>query len=170
MAGAVVLARPIDGLRDSKKLTKSQREQLAVAIEAEVVAIGLGWVWPAEIDRLGLTEAVRRAMQLALAAINIDYDEIIVDGNINYLAENPKATALIKADDSVPAVSAASIVAKVARDTYMADIARQYPGYGFERHVGYGTAAHVASLQRLGVSDLHRRSYKPIQALLGAAA
>lgn len=170
MAGAVVLTRPIDGLRDSKKLTKSQREQLVVTIEAEAVAIGLGWVWPAEIDKFGLTEAVRQAMHMALAAVEADYDEIIVDGNVNYFAGNPKATALIKADDSVPAVSAASIVAKIARDNYMADIASQYPGYGFEQHVGYGTPAHIASLRQLGVSDLHRRSYKPIRALLGATA
>jgi ribonuclease HII len=104
-------------------------------------------------------------MQQALAAISQDYDEIIVDGNINYFADNSKARAVIKADDLFPSVSAASIVAKVARDNYMAEIAATYPGYGFDKHVGYGTAVHLAGLKALGVTDIHRKSYKPIKAL-----
>jgi ribonuclease HII len=106
----------------------------------------------------------------ALAAITTEYDEIIVDGNINYFADNPKARAVIKADDLFLAVSAASIIAKVARDAYMAEASAKFPGYGFEKHVGYGTAAHIDGLKLLGVSDIHRRSYKPIQAFLEIAA
>lgn len=170
VAGAVVLARPIPGLKDSKKLSKLQRERLSKMIYDEALAVGLGWVWPVDIDASGISAAVKRAMQEALAAISCDYDEVIIDGNINYFADNAKARAVIKADDTYPAASAASIVAKVARDTYMAEVAAQYPGYGFERHVGYGTAAHIASLNTLGVCDIHRKSYKPIQALLGATA
>jgi len=166
VAGAVVLGGPISGLKDSKKLTKKQREALTLEIQATAVAVGLGWVWPAELDAVGMTQAVRLAMERALAAVNIDYDEVIIDGNINYFADNPKARAIIKADDSVPAVSAASIVAKVARDQYMANLSEQYAGYGFAQHVGYGTAAHAAALKLLGVSDIHRKSFKPIQALL----
>jgi ribonuclease HII len=109
-------------------------------------------------------------MLQALQGIEIEYDQIILDGSINYFADDPQAVAIVRADNSVPAVSAASIVAKVARDKYMADAAEHYPGYGFEKHVGYGTALHIAALHALGVCELHRKSYKPIQALLQLAA
>ncbi len=154
-------------LRDSKKMTKKQRDTTDAWLRQGNASIGLGWVWPEEIDRVGITESVRLAMQRALDDINTDYQEIIIDGNINYFPANDKAKAIIKADDSVPSVSAASIVAKVARDNYMSELAKLVPGYGFERHVGYGTAAHIHALATLGVSDYHRRSYKPIKKLLG---
>lgn len=166
VAGAVILGEPIIGLKDSKKLTKAQRQLLSVEIRAKVKAFGLGWVWPSQVDKLGLSKAVELAMRQALSQIKCGYDEVIIDGNINYLADIKASRALIKADDSVEAVSAASILAKVARDDYMVQIAKKYPGYGFENHVGYGTAAHLAALQHLGVSDIHRRSYKPIRRLL----
>jgi ribonuclease HII len=167
VAGAVILSKPIAGLKDSKKLTKPQREVFAAQITEEALAVGLGWVAAKEVDGLGLTEAVRLAMRRALEEIEADYDQIIIDGNYNFLPENPKAQAVIKADDSVPAVSAASIVAKVARDNYMAEVAARYPDYGFTSHVGYGTALHLERLKLHGISDLHRRSFKPIQALAG---
>lgn len=166
VAGAVILNEPITGLKDSKKLSKKQRERLAVSIEIEAAAISLGWVTAAEIDYIGLSAAVGLAMQRALEQITAAYDEIIIDGNVNFFPENPKARAVIKADDSVEAVSAASIVAKVARDRYMAEIAEKYPDYGFKKHVGYGTALHLERLKLYGVSDLHRRSFKPVNALL----
>ena len=172
VAGAVILRKPIAGLKDSKKLSKTERERLGKIIHEEALAVGLGWVWPADIDASGITTAVKTAMTEALQMIRIDYDEVIIDGNINYLSGilgpscRAEITAVIKADDTVPAVSAASIVAKVARDNYMAEMAETYPGYGFEAHVGYGTAAHIAALQTLGVSGIHRLSYKPIRALL----
>ena len=166
VAGAVVLGRPIIGLKDSKQLSRRQRERLAAEIRASAGAVGLGWVTPAEVDELGLIEAVRLAMRRALEQIAAAYDEIIIDGNYNFFPENPKAKAVIKADASVPAVSAASIVAKVTRDNYMAEIAAQYPDYGFASHVGYGTALHLERLKLHGVSDLHRRSFQPVQALL----
>jgi ribonuclease HII len=119
---------------------------------------------------MGLTAAVRLAMERALAHITLECDEIIIDGNLNYLAANPKARAIIKADNSVPAVSAASIVAKVARDDYMAKAAANYPDYGFDKHVGYGTALHHDNLKLHGVCDLHRRSFQPIRVLLQLAA
>jgi len=172
VAGAVILPTepglldlPVK-LRDSKKLSSKQRDIASAWIHEHAVAIGLGWVEPSEIDRLGLTESVRLAMERAVAVIRVGYDEIIIDGNINYFPDNPKAQAIIKADDSVPAVSAASIVAKVARDAYMTELSTKYVGYGFEKHVGYGTAAHIAALRSLGVTDIHRLSYKPVRALL----
>jgi ribonuclease HII len=172
VAAAVVLpgAHSIVGLNDSKKLSKKQRESLDLLIREKALGIGIGWVWPEDIDSGGITKAVKIAMFRAFAQLGAEYtghyDEIIVDGNINYLANVSKSSAMIKADGSIPAVSAASIIAKVARDNYMADIASEYPQYGFAGHVGYGTAEHIAALRQYGVTAIHRRSYKPIRALL----
>jgi ribonuclease HII len=167
VAAAVVLPGPIEGLRDSKKLSKKQREALAGIIQVQALAIGVGWVWPEAIDSGGISISVKNAMEQALQGIKVPYDEVIIDGNSNYLRHLPKTRALIKADDLEPAASAASIIAKVARDAYMADTAASlYPEYGFEKHVGYGTAAHIAALHAYGVTAIHRRSYKPIRQLM----
>lgn len=177
VAGAVVLPPGFDTtkiigwkLGDSKVLNKRQREAADVEIRNVAVSIGLGWVDAATIDRVGISTAVKWAMERALEQISTAYEEVIIDGNLNFMPENPKARALIKADASVPAVSAASIVAKVARDTYMADMTANYPGYGFEKHVGYGTALHLERLKLQGVTALHRQSFKPIRALIQLAA
>ncbi len=174
VAGAVALAEPIEGLRDSKKLSKKRREALAAQIHESAAAVGIGWVSPAEVDQLGLTKAVQLAMLRAMKQIPCEYDQIIIDGNTNFFGnvQGLKTTdvqTIIRADDTVPAVSAASIVAKVARDQYMYDAATKFPDYGFEKHVGYGTAAHIAALKKLGVCELHRTSYKPIRSILEAA-
>lgn len=173
VAGAVIMPADFSlptgalwRLGDSKVLSKKQRLLADLEIRKIALAIGIGWVDAAIIDKLGITNAVKLAMNRALIAINFNYDEVIIDGNYNFLAENSKTRALIKADATIPSVSAASIIAKVARDNYMSDIVEQYPGYGFEQHVGYGTALHANSLKQLGVSALHRRSFKPIKALL----
>lgn len=169
VAGAVVLARPIRGLKDSKKLTKAQRIHYDALIRKRALAIGIGWVPPEELDEVGLTEAVRRAMDRAVQEVvlsGVAYEEIIIDGNYNFLKHVPASRAVIKADDTIAAVSAASIVAKVARDAYMAQVASQYPGYSFESHVGYATAAHRLALETLGMCELHRRSFAPIRAML----
>jgi len=166
VACAVMLSKSIVGLADSKVLSASRRELLNKRIYSEALSIGLGWVSPREVDCLGLTCAVRLAMQRAVAEITTDHDEIIIDGNYNFLPDNPKAKTLVKADSLVPAVSAASIVAKVARDKYMAEAGKTYPQYQFEKHVGYGTALHHEMLKLHGVCALHRLSYKPIKALI----
>ena len=131
VAGAVILKDPILGLKDSKKLSKKRREELTIQIKSDAIAIGLGWVEASIVDKVGITEAVRMAMQEALDQIEVDYDEVIIDGHLNFLPDHPKTRAVIKADDTVPSVSAASIVAKVARDNYMSDVAVDYPDYGF---------------------------------------
>ncbi len=154
-------------MKDSKKLSGAQRNKLDIKIRFATKRIGIGWVSPDEINNLGLTEAVRLSMQRAISQLKItQHDEIIVDGNINFLSNIYNTTAIIKADGSIPAVSAASIVAKVARDDYMAGLAQWYPQYGFEKHVGYGTKLHLEALIEHGVTNQHRINYKPIQALL----
>jgi ribonuclease HII len=165
VAGAVILEKPIQGLKDSKLLSRKQRNELAKIIYDQALAVGLGWVEPAIIDEVGLTEAVGMAMHQAIAKITHEYDQVIIDGNFNFLSDNPKSVTLIKADASVAAVSAASIIAKVARDDYMTNLSKEYPDYGFEKHVGYGTALHLERLKIHGISDQHRLSFKPIRAL-----
>ncbi len=168
MAGAVIFDKPMRGLRDSKQLTKNQRQKLAERIHRRALACGLGWVAPAEIDELGLTAATTLAMRRAVAELETEFNEIIIDGIFNYLKEDPRARAVVKADDTVPVVSAASIIAKVARDNYMVEISAEQPNYGFESHVGYGTSLHLERLKLHGASELHRHSFKPIRLLVSS--
>jgi len=172
VAGAVILpdnythdVKSAWKLADSKRMSKRQRELAADSIPDVAIGFGLGWVSASEVDELGLTAAVRLAMERAVAAVGVEVDTIIIDGSLNFLAHLPGTQAVVKADDSVPAVSAASILAKVARDNWMAEAAQRFPGYDFEKHVGYGTAAHAAAIKELGICELHRRSFKPIAIL-----
>ena len=155
------------GLRDSKLLGKNKREELFEIIK-EACLLGEGWVQPDEIDKYGLTKAMRMGVSRALIALGTALDdEIIMDGIINYCPEEfTKVRCEAKADMLHPIVSAASIYAKVLRDNYMARISRFYPGYDFEKHVGYGTQLHKQKLSELGVSLIHRRSYKPVKAYI----
>lgn len=162
VVGAVLLGgATILGLTDSKKLTKKQRELLDIEIRQKAVAIGLGWVSAKDIDTIGLSRALKLASRRALAHIRHEYREIIIDGTIR-LIEDPRVTLMKKADLLVPSVSAASIVAKVARDNYMKHLDGVFPGYAFASHVGYGTAAHRAAIEMRGVTPLHRTSFAPL--------
>lgn len=155
------------GLKDSKLLSKKKRELLKYDIEL-ACDIGEGWVMPAEIDHLGLSEAMRLGTKRALEALDAKHHEkIIFDGNINFCdSAFIKASAVVDADALFPIVSAASIYAKVKRDQYMAELPERYAVYEFAKHVGYGTKAHTDALKLHGICDQHRKSFKPIQAFL----
>jgi ribonuclease HII len=162
---------PID-LKDSKLMTKYQREKI-LDLLSKCCSFGEGWVSPVEIDMLGLSQAQSLGAARALEKIGADSNEnIIVDGKFNYLpAGYINSSAIIKADNSIPIVSAASVYAKVTRDKYMSLLSIEYPGYSFEKHVGYGTKLHSQALSRLGVIDqVHRLSFSPIAKLAGAGA
>lgn len=166
VVGAVVLGdATIDGLTDSKKITKKRRTELDGIIRERVAGYGLGWVSALEIDEIGLGEALRLATRRAVEKIKVPYHEIIIDGTINLLAGTSKGeyvTTMKKADLLVPSVSAASIIAKVARDNYMANQDKVYDGYKFTSHVGYGTAMHRKAIEKHGVTPLHRLSFAPL--------
>lgn len=151
-------------LEDSKLISSNKRLVLAQQIKGIAVFIELAWIDATTIDAIGLSNAMKRAVTQILSNANIhDITEIIIDGSVNYAVNHQKSRAIIRADASIPAVSAASIIAKVARDAYMSQVAKQFTGYGFDKHKGYGTSAHREAIQRLGVSPLHRKSFQPIK-------
>lgn len=168
-AAAVILddARPIIGLADSKRLSPARREALALEIRASSLAWGLGWADAAEVDEFNVLQATFLAMRRALAALSSAPAHVIVDGNrcpsLQGLTFECTVEAVVRADAIVASVSAASILAKTARDACMRELDLRYPGYGFADHKGYPTASHVAALRRLGPSPVHRRSYAPVQ-------
>ena len=162
VAAAVILEKPIGGIKDSKLLSKLNREKYASLIYKEALDFGIGWTEVDEMNQKGLTFAVSNAMQIALSKITHNYDQIIIDGNFNFLDKYDNVTTLIKADLYVQAVSAASIIAKVYRDKWMSEIAIDFPEYGFEKHMGYGTKYHLEMIKKYGPVNQHRKFYKPL--------
>ena len=170
-AAAVILdpARPITGLDDSKKLSPARRAILEREIQERALAWAVAWASVEEVDRLNILHASLLAMQRAVAALSIQPERILVDGNRcpDFAGE---AQAVIGGDGLVPAIGAASILAKVARDRLMVQMEQDFPGYGFAGHKGYPTRIHLEALRRLGPCAAHRRSFGPVRALLESAA
>jgi ribonuclease HII len=166
-AAAVILdpQRPIAGLADSKVLSPSRREELAAEIRLHALAWAVASASVAEIDAINILQASLLAMRRAVEMLNAVPDEVLVDGNRCPDVRYP-VRAIVGGDSKIPAISAASILAKTARDAEMLRLHRIYPQYGLDRHKGYPTAAHLAALERHGVAEIHRRSYAPVRRLL----
>lgn len=170
-AAAVILdaANPIEGLADSKKLSEKQRDQLAPVIRERALAWAVAYADVEEIDRLNILQATLLAMKRAVLALHTRPHQVLVDGLYCPQTGIP-SQAIVKGDSTVAAISAASILAKTARDELMLGLHAQYPQYGFDGHKGYPTPAHLAALRAHGVSEIHRRSFKPVRELLSPAA
>lgn len=181
VVGAVILPGSDDGerpewvgeLKDSKKLSAKKRERLSAVILEEALATGLGWVSASEIDEVGISEALRLATSRAVKSVqglHVSFSQIVIDGKVNFLSGSSLSdfvSTMPKADDLVKEVSAASIIAKVARDAYMCEVSEKYPEYGFFSHVGYGTSKHIAAIREFGICPEHRKSFEPIKSMVG---
>ena len=166
-AAAVILGEPIEGLKDSKLLSPSNRERLAEQIQRTALAFAIAQASVEEIDRLNILQATMLAMQRAVQALQVPPDEAWIDGN-----RCPKLScrtrAIVQGDRIHPVISAASILAKTARDAEMLRMHSRFPQYGFDRHKGYPTPEHLALLERHGASAIHRRSFAPVRRILEA--
>jgi ribonuclease HII len=174
LAGPVVTAavildpnRPILGLADSKRLTEKSREILAATIKQDALAWAIGRAEPEEIDQLNILQATLLAMKRAVESLSIVPSHALVDGNQAPNLMCP-VTTIIKGDQTELAIAAASIIAKVSRDKEMILMEEYFPGYGFAKHKGYPTKMHQDALMKLGVSEIHRRSFKPVQLVIEA--
>jgi ribonuclease HII len=175
VAAAVILpvGARIEGIADSKMLDAPTRERLAIQIRREALCYGIGWADPAEIDALNILEATFLAMRRAVLALSLAPDRLLIDGNrlprLTGLGVRLEARAIVRGDASEPAISAASILAKTARDAYMKNADALYPAYGFAGHKGYPTPSHRSSLREQGPCPMHRRSFAPVAAALEGA-
>jgi len=172
VVGAVLIENPkqvVENVRDSKKMTKKQRKKAFVEIQEKSTAFGIGIVDAKEIDRVGIKEAVKEAMILAVSEVEkkikkkVDY--IISDGAV-YLLDDHKMMSISRGDLNHYSIAAASVLAKVTRDMIMEEYSKKYPNYGFEKHMGYGTKMHLDAISKHGICDIHRKSYEPIKITL----
>ena len=172
LAGAVVAAavildpnNPIEGLTDSKKLTEKRREALSLEIKEKALAWAFGRAEQEEIDEINILQASLLAMKRAVESLSIQPDHVQIDGNkcpdMEYSME-----AIVKGDALIPAIGAASIIAKVARDHEMVEMDKLYPEYGFAGHKGYPTKKHREALEKYGITPIHRRSFAPVRKLI----
>jgi ribonuclease HII len=169
-AAAVILdpAKPIAGLRDSKKLSPIRRDELALIIQRDALAWSIAQCSAAEIDALNILQATMLAMRRAIEGLSVAPTLALIDGNRCPVAAI-RTEAIVKGDDKVIEISAASILAKTARDALLLEMHARYPQYGFDQHKGYPTALHLARLREHGVTPEHRRSYAPVRELLNEA-
>ncbi len=172
LAGAVVAAavildphNPIEGLTDSKKLSEKKREYLSVLIKERALSWALGRAEPEEIDEINILQASLLAMKRAVANLSIQPQHCLIDGN-RCPELQCSSEAIVKGDLKIESISAASIIAKVARDNEMKELDKKYPGYGLAQHKGYPTRAHIAALSDLGVIDIYRQSFAPVRKIL----
>ena len=173
LAGSVVAAavilnpdKPISGLRDSKKLSEAQRDALAEEIKAKALAWHIAEASVEEIDELNILQATMLAMRRAVEGLAIVPELALIDGNRSPVMKI-RSEAVVKGDDKVAEISAASILAKTARDAQLMELHQQYPDYAFDQHKGYPTALHLARLAQHGVTPVHRKSFGPVKKLLG---
>ena len=168
IAAAVILdpAYPIEGVTDSKKLTAKKRDRLELEIKAHAVAWAIGRAEVEEIDEINILQASLLAMSRAVAQLSVKPAHVQVDGN-QCPSVDCSVEAIVKGDALIPAIGAASILAKVARDRELILLDEQFPEYGFAKHKGYPTKAHFAALEEHGVSPVHRRSFGPVRRLCG---
>jgi ribonuclease HII len=166
-AAAVILNPddPIDGLRDSKKLSPKRRSDLCIQIKQRSLAWSISFASVEEIDKLNILNATLLAMERAIAGLDILPEIALVDGNKAPSLEGIEVFTIIKGDQKEPCISAASIIAKVARDERLMVLDHIYPKWGFKRHKGYGTKIHIEAIKKHGITPLHRKSFEPIKSM-----
>lgn len=171
VAAAVILPEKhgIQGLRDSKKLSLKAREKLYDEINDKAIAVSIAQASVQEIDEINILHASLLAMRRAIEALSTQPDKALVDGNRVPANLSIPAEAIVKGDDQVECIMAASIIAKVWRDRLMSALDRQYPGYGLAKHAGYPTQQHIAALHALGVTPIHRKTFGPVSRLINAS-
>lgn len=166
-AAAVILNPndPIDGLRDSKKLSPKRRSDLCIQIKQRSLAWSISFASVEEIDKLNILNATLLAMERAIAGLDILPEIALVDGNKAPSLKGIEVFTIIKGDQKEPCISAASIIAKVARDERLMVLDHIYPKWGFKRHKGYGTKVHIEAIKKYGITPLHRKSFEPIKSM-----